>query len=173
MRSPPGADVISPHTYGMLGLVGDAATVASEALVGTGWTTPTISTTNRDNIWAALASEALNPGKLGIDVSNVLVLDGPDHWVRSMTIDAMGKSVQDHIYINEHKGEFVYRLVDPDTSLETDDERVIAIKENPLRMELFHRRISNGHRLFWEAPIHSVQLLTQKLAEYASNLKGQ
>ena len=40
-------------------------------------------------------------------------------------------------------------------------------------MEMFHRRISNGKRLFWEAPIHSVQLLAQKLVEYASNITGK
>ena len=98
-------------------------------MVSTGWTTPAISTTNRDDIWSALASEALNPGKFGIDISDVLVLDGPDHWVRTMTINAMGNSVQDHIYVNEPKGEYVYRLVDPDTNLEAGDERLTAIKD--------------------------------------------
>ena len=90
-----------------------------------------------------------------------------------MTIDPLGKSVRDHIYASECKGEIIYRLVDPATNLETDDERVVAIKENPLRMELYHRRVSNGHRLCWEAPVHSVQQLAQKLVDYASELKGQ
>ena len=56
--------------------------------------------------------------------------------------------MEEHIYASERNGEMIYRLVDPQTKRETDDERVIAVKEGPLRMEFFHRHVSDGFRMF-------------------------
>ena len=55
--------------------------------------------------------------------------------------------MEEHIYDSERKGEIIYRLVDPATKRETDDERVIAVKESSLRMEFFHRHVSDGYRM--------------------------
>merc|ERR1711963_532371 len=71
------------------------------------------------------------------------------------------------------KGEIIYRLVDPATKAETDDERVIAVKESPLRMEFFHRHVSDGYRMYWQAPLDSVQGMLQELVDYASKTEGQ
>merc|ERR1739846_217982 len=83
-----------------------------------------------------------------------------------------GKRVEEHIYASERKGEIIYRLVDPVTKRETDDERVIAVKENPLRMEFFHRHASDGFRMYWQAPVDSVKQMIQELVDYAATLKG-
>merc|ERR1719497_266929 len=56
---------------------------------------------------------------------------------------------------------------------ETDDERVIAVKEEPLRMEFFHRHVSDGYRSYWQAPLDSVQQMLQELVDYASKTEGQ
>ena len=69
-----------------------------------------------------------------MDVSDVTVVDRPGYLARSMIINPTGKRVEEHIYASERKGEMIYRLVDPQTKSETDDERVIAVKEGPLRM---------------------------------------
>merc|ERR1711963_1202195 len=71
------------------------------------------------------------------------------------------------------KGEIIYRLVDPATKAETDDERVIAVKESPLRMEFFHRHVSDGYRMYWQAPLDSVQQMLQELVDYASKTECQ
>merc|ERR1719210_1719803 len=103
---------------------------ASGKPIGMGWTSPAVTTSTWDGLWAALILKARNPQKFKMDVSNVIVADRPGYLARSMTINPTGKRVEEHIYASERKGEVVYRLVDPQTKKETDDERVIAVKEN-------------------------------------------
>merc|ERR1712117_45886 len=141
--------------------------------VGMGWTSPDVSTATWDGLWAALICKARNPEKFNMDVSNVVVADRPGYLARSMTINSTDKRVEEHIYASERKGEIIYRLVDPATKRETDDERVIAVKESPLRMEFFHRHVSDGYRMYWQAPLDSVQQMLQELVDYASKTEGQ
>merc|ERR1712117_876222 len=140
--------------------------------VGMGWTSPDVTAATWDGLWAALICKARNPEKFNMDVSNVVVADRPGYLARSMTINPTGKRVEEHIYASERKGEIIYRLVDPVTKRETDDERVIAVKESPLRMEFFHRHVSDGYRMYWQAPVDSVQQMLQELVDYASKSEG-
>merc|ERR1711963_727209 len=150
-----------------------AKTTTSGQVVGMGWTSPEITTSTWDGLWEALIFKARSPEKFKMDVSNVVVADRPGYLARSMTINPTGKRVEEHIYASERKGEIIYRLVDPITKGETDDERVIAVKENPLRMEFFHRHVSDGYRMYWQAPVESVQDMLQELVDYASKGEGQ
>merc|ERR1740129_1792205 len=140
--------------------------------VGMGWTSPAVTTSTWDGLWAALIQKARNPEKFKMDVSNVVVADRPGYLARSMTINPTGKRVEEHIYASERKGEVIYRLVDPETKKETDDERVIAVKEGPLRMEFFHRHVSDGFRMYWQAPVDSVTDMVQELVDYAASNEG-
>jgi len=142
------------------------------APVGMGWTSPEVTSTTLDGLWAAMVYKARNPQKF-MDVSNVTVADRPGFIARSMTINPTGKRAEEHIYANERIGEMIYRLVDADTKQETEDERVIAVKENPLRMEFFHRHVSDGYRVYWQAPVGSVQGMVQELINYAANSMGK
>ena len=108
-----------------------------------------------------------------MDVADVTVADRPGYLARSMTINPTGARVQEHIYASERKGEIIYRIVDPATKKETDDERVIAVKEGPLRMEFFHRRVSDGYRTYWQAPLDSVKQMVQELVDYAAKTEGK
>merc|ERR1719245_1066801 len=90
-----------------------------------------------------------------------------------MTINPTGANVTEHIYANERQGEIIYRIVDPKTKRETDDERVIAVKEGPLRMEFFHRHVSDGYRSYWEAPLDSVKQMVEELVDFASKNEGK
>merc|ERR1719330_691671 len=141
--------------------------------VGMGWTSPDVTTASWDGLWAALICKARNPEKFNMDVSNVVVADRPGYLARSMTINPTGKRVEEHIYASERKGEIIYRLVDPVTKGETEDERVIAVKESPLRMEFFHRHVSDGYRLYWQAPVDSVQQMLEELVDFASKNEGR
>merc|ERR1712242_657055 len=132
-----------------------------------------VTTSTWDGRWAALILKARNPQKFKMDVSDVSVADRPGYLARSMTINQTGKRVEEHIYASERKGEIIYRLVDAATKRETDDERVIAVKEEPLRMEFFHRHVSDGYRSYWQAPLDSVTQMLQELVDYASKAEGQ
>jgi len=90
-----------------------------------------------------------------------------------MTINPTGANVTEHIYANERQGEIIYRIVDPKTKSETDDERVIAVKEGPLRMEFFHRHVSDGYRTYWQAPLDSVKQMVDELIDYAAKNEGK
>merc|ERR1712241_1598412 len=150
-----------------------AKAAASSQCVGMGWTSPEVTTATWDGLWAALVFKARNPEKFKMDVSDVVVADRPGYLARSMTINPTGKRVEEHIYASERKGEIIYRVVDAATKRETDDERVIAVKEEPLRMEFFHRHVSDGYRSYWQAPLDSVQQMLQELVDYASKTEGQ
>merc|ERR1711884_137304 len=141
--------------------------------VGMGWTSPEVTAATWDGLWAALILKARNPQKFKMDVSNVVVADRPGYLARSMIINPTGKRVEEHIYASERKGEVIYRLVDPETKKETDDERVIAVKEGPLRMEFFHRNVSDGFRIYWPAPVDSVKDMVQELVVFASGNEGK
>jgi hypothetical protein len=150
-----------------------AKTTTGGQVIGMGWTSPEVTTSTWDGLWEALIFKARNPEKFKMDVSNVVVADRPGYLARSMTINSSGATVQEHIYASERKGEIIYRIVDPGTKRETDDERVIAVKDGPLRMEFFHRHVSDGYRTFWQAPLDSVQQMVQELVDYAAKTEGK
>jgi len=152
--------------------MGTTTATSAGGPVGMGWTSPTVTSTNLDGLWAAMVYKARNPQKF-MDVSNVTVVDRPGFIARSMTINPNGKRSEEHIYANEKTGEMIYRQVDPDTKQETEDERVIAVKENPLRMEFFHRHVSDGYRVYWQAPVGAVQGMVQELINYAASNMGK
>merc|ERR1719476_7160 len=106
-----------------------------------------------------------------MDVTGVTVEDRRGFLWRTMTVKANNKTVVEHIYCNERKGEMVYRVVDPRTRKESQDERVIAVRQNPLRMEFFHRHVSDGYRSYWRAPIKIVAGLCDDLAALGAKLE--
>merc|ERR1719512_482296 len=150
-----------------------AKTTTGGQVIGMGWTSPEVTTSTWDGLWEALIFKARNPEKFKMDVSNVVVADRPGYLARSMTINSSGATVQEHIYASERKGEIIYRVVDPATKRETDDERVIAVKDGPLRMEFFHRHVSDGYRSYWQAPLDTVTQMIQELVDYAARTEGK
>merc|ERR1712127_462096 len=150
-----------------------AKKAADGAVIGMGWTSPEITTSSWDGLWEALIFKARCPDKFGMDVSDVTVNDRNGYLARTMTINPTGAKVHEHIYASERKGEVIYRVVDPATKKETDDERVIAVKEGPLRMEFFHRHVSDGYRTYWQAPVDSVKQMVQELIDYAATMEGK
>jgi len=148
-------------------------TTTGGPVVGMGWTSPEVKTSTWDGLWEALMFKARNPQKFKMDVSDVVVADRPGYLARSMTINSTGARVQEHIYASERKGEIVYRIVNSETKRETDDERVIAVKEGPLRMEFFHRHVSDGYRTYWQAPLDTVKQMVQELVDYAAKTEGK
>jgi hypothetical protein len=150
-----------------------AKTTTDGPVVGMGWTSPEVTTSSSDGLWEALIFKARNPAKFQMDVSDVVVADRPGFLARSMTINPTKERVHEHIYANERTGEIIYRKVDAETKKESDDERVIAVKDGPLRMEFFHRHVSDGYRSYWQAPLASVKTMVQELIDYAAKTEGK
>merc|ERR1719228_2946025 len=65
----------------------------------------------------------------------------------------------------------IYRVVDMKSKRELDDERVISIKEDPLRMEFFHRHKSDGYRAYWRAPVKVVENMITEVVALAKKLE--
>merc|ERR1712113_219901 len=102
------------------------------------------------------------------DVNHVVCMDGAGFLVRSMTINATGKTVEEHIRSDKSKGELTFRLINNFTKQETGEERVIALKMQPLRLEFYCRSVSTGVRLHWAAPVGPLQAMIPKLAQHAA-----
>merc|ERR1711992_234432 len=43
----------------------------------------------------------------------------------------------------------------------------------PLRMEFFHRHVSDGYRSYWQAPVDTVKQMVQELVDYAAKNEGK
>ena len=56
---------------------------------------------------------------------------------------------------------------------ETDDKRVIAVKDGPLRMEFFHRHVSDSFRIYGKTPVDSVKQMIEELVEYVASTEGK
>merc|ERR1719204_1838675 len=151
-------------------VAGTFAKISDQDFVGMGYTSKAPEGVSIDGIWEALVYKARNPAEV-MDVSNVVVQDRKGFLWRSMFVNAQGKKVCEHIYCNERAGEMVYRVVDFETKRELDDERVIAIRENPLRMEFFHRHKSDGYRAYWAAPVKVVATMVDEVCKLAKKLE--
>eukprot|EP00411_Alexandrium_monilatum_P035266 CAMPEP_0175352970 /NCGR_PEP_ID=MMETSP0095-20121207/12199_1 /TAXON_ID=311494 /ORGANISM="Alexandrium monilatum, Strain CCMP3105" /LENGTH=620 /DNA_ID=CAMNT_0016650569 /DNA_START=1 /DNA_END=1863 /DNA_ORIENTATION=+ len=105
------------------------------------------------------------------DVSDVVLVDRPGYLARSMTVTATKARVQERVYAKERTGEMVCRLLDAADGSETDVEHVIAVKEEPLRLEFF-RRAPDGRRAFWPAPLGEVRRTARSLADRAAEAEA-
>lgn len=136
-----------------------------------GWSSPELTGISVDGLWEALTHKARKPEQF-MDVSNVKVEDRENFLWRSMFVKASNKTVIEHIYCNERKGEMVYRVVDPKTKRESQDERVVAVKQLPLHLEFYHRHVSDGYRSYWPAPTKVVEGLVTGIAALAKKLEN-
>jgi len=109
-----------------------------------GGISPAVTTCSFERLWATIGYIARCPQKF-MDVSNVTVAERQGFIARGMTINPTGKRVEEHIYANEYTKEMIYRSVDAGTEQETDEERVMAARVSPLRIEVFCRHKSDGY----------------------------
>merc|ERR1712012_617522 len=148
-----------------------SSSAPTTGVIGMGWTSAPVVGATSDNLWEALVFGARNPQQF-MDVSDVSVTDCKGFLSRVMTVNASGKVVTEHIYASERKGEMVYRVVDAASGMrETEDERVIAVKDEPLRLEFFHRNTKDGYRVMWQAPISACEKMVNDVIAYAAQIQ--
>merc|ERR1712018_17358 len=85
-------------------------------------------------------------------VDNVTTRDMPGYMQRSMRLlDKPGTPVvTDNIRVLETAQEITFRAVM--NGQETEEERVFAVRSDPLRMEMWKRHSRDEMRLDWQAP---------------------
>merc|ERR1719511_337675 len=92
------------------------------------------------------------PAECGLKVDQVSVCDKNGFLQRTMRLAAKPGSpiVTDNIRVNESAQEIAYRPVI--NNVESEEERVFALRTDPLRLEMFKRNSKDEMRLDWQAP---------------------
>merc|ERR1719356_1589478 len=93
-----------------------------------------------------------SPAECGLKVDSVAIRDLNGCMQRSMRLlEKSGKpTVTDNIRVLEQAQEITYRPVT--NGQEGEEERVFALRTDPLRLEMFCRHSRDGMRLDWQAP---------------------
>merc|ERR1712152_66781 len=93
-----------------------------------------------------------NPAECGLKVNGVSVRDMNGYMQRTMRLlEKPGSpTVTDNIRVIESAQEITYRPVN--NNVEAEEERVFALRKDPLRFEMFCRNSKDEMRLDWKAP---------------------
>merc|ERR1712014_249792 len=112
-------------------------TSSSGETIGFGLASKPITGVNQDAVWRAMLYAMRNPADAGMKVDNVRVQDMGGYMQRSFRIlDKPGSpTVTDNIRV-----------------MEAAEQRVFALRTEPLRFEMFSRRSNDQMRVDWTAP---------------------
>merc|ERR1719210_3273461 len=107
---------------------------------------------SQDSLWKAMLLAMRNPADAGLKVTNVNVRDMSGYMQRTMCIvDKPGSpTVTDNVRVIESAQEITYRPVI--NGRESGEERVFALRTDPMRFEMFCRNSGDGMRMDWQAP---------------------
>merc|ERR1719433_2428826 len=125
---------------------------SSSDVVGFGVASKPISDIGQDALWRAMLYALRNPAECGLKVDGVSVRDMRGYMQRTMRLlEKPGSpTVTDNIRVIESAQEITYRPVN--NNVESEEERVFALRMDPLRLEMFKRHSKDGTRLDWQAP---------------------
>merc|ERR1712129_646840 len=120
---------------------------SSSDVVGDGLASKPVTGMNQDALWKAMLYAMRNPAECGLKVDGVSVRDMTGSMQGSMRIlDKPGSpTVTDNIRVIESAQEITYRPVNSD--VESEEERVFALRTAPLRLEMFCRLSKDKMRL--------------------------
>merc|ERR1712012_723996 len=130
----------------------------SSSVIGLGLASKPMTGMTQDALWKAMLYSVRNPDKCGMKVDNVRTKDvpgflkKPGYLQRSMRLlEKPGTpTVTDNIRVFESAQEITYRPVEG--GKESDQERVFALRTDPLRCEMFCRNAADKMRIDWTAP---------------------
>merc|ERR1719476_220867 len=129
---------------------------AAKDVIGYGISSKPVTGMSPDSMWKTMLFNVRNPTKSGMDVANVKVTDMRGYMQRTMTLNyhPSKPTITSNVYPDDRSREIVYRKVTDGREEET--ERVFAVRENPLRMEMFSRHTKDRLRAHWRAPRSAV-----------------
>jgi len=136
-------------------------------VVGYGIASKPITGMDQDTLWRAMLYSMRNPAECGLKVDEVCVRDMKGYMHRTMRLHKVSGSptVADNIRVIESAREITYRPVIK--GVESEEERVFALRTDPLRIEMFNRNSKDEMRLDWQAPRSVCFGLFQTTAEAA------
>merc|ERR1712039_154090 len=125
---------------------------SSSDIVGYGLASKPVSGVSQDALWRAMLYAMRNPAECGLKVDGVRVRDMSGYMQRTMRIlEKPGSpTVTDNIRVIESAKEITYRPVV--NGVEAEEERVFALRKDPLRFEMFCRNSKDEMRLDWQTP---------------------
>jgi len=125
---------------------------SSGETIGFGLASKPITGVNQDAVWRAMLYAMRNPADAGMKVDSVRVQDMGGYMQRSFRIlDKPGSpTVTDNIRVMEAAREIMYCPVIG--GQESAEQRVFALRTEPLRFEMFSRRSNDQMRVDWTAP---------------------
>merc|ERR1719277_2006551 len=140
---------------------------SSSDVVGYGLASKPITGISQDALWKAMLYAMRNPAECGLKVDGVSVRDMRGYMQRTMRLLAKPGSptATDNIRVIESAQEITYRPVN--NNVESEEERVFALRMDPLRLEMFCRHSKNGMRLDWNAPRSMVNEIFDRTAAVA------
>merc|ERR1712242_590630 len=124
----------------------------SSDVVGYGLASKPVTSVNQDSVWRAMLYVMRNPAEGGLKVDGVNVRDMSGFLQRSMRLLEKPGSpvVTDNLRVIERAREITYRPVV--NGVESQEERVFALRTDPLRFEMFCRNSNGSMRLDRQAP---------------------
>merc|ERR1719195_215903 len=140
---------------------------SSSDVVGYGLASKPLSEVSQDELWKAMLYAMRNPAECGLKVDSVAIRDMSGCMQRSMRLlEKSGRpTVTDNIRVLEQAQEITYRPVID--GQEGEEERVFALRTDPLRLEMFTRHSKDQMRLDWQAPCAVANEIFDRTAEVA------
>jgi len=139
-------------TFSKIVQIAKTIETSSSDVVGYGLASKPLSGVSQDDLWKAMLFAMRNPAECGLKVDSVAIRDMSGFMQRSMRL--LGKAgtptVTDNIRVLEQAQEITYRPVT--NGQEGQEERVFALRTDPLRLEMFSRNSGDEMRLNWQAP---------------------
>merc|ERR1719150_3307917 len=158
---------MASDTFSNIVQIAKTIETSSSDKVGFGLASKPLSGANQDELWKAMLFAMRNPAECGLKVDSVAIRDVGGCMQRSMRL--VGKSgkptVTDNIRVLEQAQEITYRPVI--NGQEGEEERVFALRTDPLRLEMFCRNSRDGMRLDWRAPCATANEIFDRTAEVA------
>jgi len=124
----------------------------SSDVVGYGLASKPITNMSEDTAWKAMLYTMSNPAECGLNVDQVFLQNKLGFMQRSMRLlEKPGSpTVTDNLRVIEYSREITYRSVV--NAVESQEEKVFALRKDPLRFEMFCRNAGDSMRLDWQAP---------------------
>merc|ERR1712012_470412 len=143
---------VAQSTFSNLVQMATKIETSSSDKVGYGLASKPVAGVSQDALWRAMLFAMRSPAECGMKVDGVTVRDMRGYMQRTMRIlEKPGSpTVTDNIRVIESAQEITYRPVV--NGVESEEERVFALRRDPLRFEMFCRNSKDEMRLDWQAP---------------------